>query len=182
MMLATVTAAVRAICPAEIPPSSDKQHEDRQPGGEHHQHVQQAGQQFAQHEFLVRQVRQQQQDEGPPVLLLGHRAGGQHGREEDGQGQLQRGEDLEDQPGELRQVAHVADDLRAGEHQPGRADQQQQGRRIGAAGDVDPRPPRGDDDFASKNGTEKQPESPWSRGWSGPARIIQLACVGVVQA
>ena len=43
--------------------------------------LQQAAQQLAQHDLMVPQVGQQQQDEGAAVFLLGDGAGGRQGRE-----------------------------------------------------------------------------------------------------
>ena len=137
------------------------QRKKRESGGQQDKHAQQAGQQPAQHQLAIGQIGHQQQHERLAVFLVGNGAGREQGREEDGQGQLQRGDDLEQDRSEAGQIAGVADQLCPGDHLPGRPHQQQQDARVDRPGHVMPNPSGGGDRLAGKDRTSKQlSESP----------------------
>ncbi len=162
-MLAAVTAAVRAICPTEIPPKSASSMKTGSPAANITSTFSKLARSFPSTSSWSERFVSSSRTKVLRSFSWATALAASMAEKKTARANCKRGENLEDQAGELRQVAHVADDLRARQHQPGRADQQQQGRRVGTAGDVDPRAPRGNHDFAGKYGTEKQPESPWSR-------------------
>ena len=128
-----------------------------------HQHAQQARQQLAQHQLGVGKVRQQQQDQGVPVLFVGDFAGRQEGGEESGQRQLQGRQDLKHCGTEPRQVAHVTHQLRTGQHQPRRAHQHQQRQPVRRPGDVELGSSRGNRHLASEHRANQQDMTPDAR-------------------
>ena len=153
-----------------------RQHEQRQRGRQHHQYAQQAGQQLAQHQFAIREPGEQQQDQRAAVFLVGDFRGSQQGREERGQRQLQGGENLKQRRAEPGQVAHVADQLRARQHQPRRAHQHQQGQGVRRPRNVGFQPPRGNRHLTGKHRAYQQRDAP-QEGESGNVCLLSYTVV-----
>ncbi len=150
--------------PGDLPvgdaPEKRREQEDRQRGRQQHQHRQQAGQQFAQNQFAIREIRQQQQHERLAVLLVSHFTRRQQRREKSRQRQLQRRENLKQGRGEAGQIAQIANQLRARQHQPRRTHQHQQPQRIGRPGEIEFDSPWSNRHFTRENRTDKQRSSP----------------------
>ena len=105
--------------------------------------MEQAAGQFAEDDFVIAQVGEQEQDEGAAVLFLSNGAGGGEAAEERDQGELQLGVKLEEQGSEAggvakgRGLAPADQGLPGGEARAPRAGRRRRrGGRSAAAGEA----------------------------------------------
>ena len=152
-----VTAKRVTTWPNEIPPKSMQSASSPAPAARRGQDVQQRGEELAEDDLQVAQVGHQQQDERPPVLLVGDRRGREQRGEEQDQGQLEEGEHPVEDAAEPGDHAELVDVAPADQRLPGRPHQDEQDPDVRRPHDVEPDRPGGGqhlpgDDRASEQG------------------------------
>ena len=85
-----------------------------------------------------------------------------------------RGQNLKQHRAEAGHVAHVAHDLRAGQHQPGRAHQHQQGRDVGRARQIQPPAARRGHKLTSEDWPNQQTAALVSSSCSRTRRAVAI--------
>src|SRR5262249_27084080 len=131
--------------------------EDRQRGDEQNADLHQAAEQFAEDKFVIAQISHQEQNKGAAILLLGDSGGGQERREENDEGELEKGEELEEENAEMRDVAESNRLAPTEERLPERDSGDEEKSQVEGAQKIMPRVAGNRQGFAVKDRAEHGP-------------------------